>query len=113
MADEESRYDAVLKELTKLVGTWRDFKDETVALIVEHRKTVNSAISSLAQESLESQADTKQRLAADSAMRETRQKRTDRKDFAVLSGVGCLILINGLAIIVLAIVLILMYWRPA
>ena len=111
MADEESRYDAVLKVLTQLEGRWKDFRDETTALIVEHRKTVNSAISSLAQEALESQDDTKKRLEADSALRAKRQTRTDRKDWALGVSMGCLIVLNGLALIALAIVLILQNWR--
>jgi hypothetical protein len=103
---DDDKYDGVLKALSELHATWQEFKAESLALIVEHRKTVNSAISSLAQESLESQADTKQRLAADSAMREKRQTRTDRKDFAVLSGVGCLLIANGMALLALAVLVI-------
>ena len=109
--DDDYRFDGVLAELSKMYTSWQEFKLETTALIVEHRKTVNSAISSLAQEALESQDDTKKRLEADAKQRETRQKRADRKDIALLSGLGCLIVLNGVAIVALAIVIIVMNWR--
>lgn len=108
---DDDKYDGVLNALSELHATWQEFKAESVALLVEHRKTVNSAISSLAQEALESQADTKTRLEADAQLRAARQKHTDRKDIAILGGVGCLILLNGLAIVTLAIVLIVQSWK--
>ena len=109
--DDDTQYSGVLRALSELHTDWQAFKAETIALIVEHRKTVNSAISSLAQEALESQDDTKKRLEADAKQREMRQRRADRKDIALLSGLGCLIVLNGVAIVALAIVLIVMNWR--
>jgi len=110
-AVDDDKYAGVLKALSELHTTWREFKAESVALLVEHRKTVNSAISSLAQEALESQADTKQRLETDAALRLTRQRHTDRKDFAVLSGVGCLLVANGVALVALAVLVIWLLFR--
>jgi hypothetical protein len=109
--DDDDRYQDVLSELGKLYASWQEFKAESVALIVEHRKTVNSAISSLAQEALNAQDDTKKRLEADATLRAARQTHTDRKDVALLSGLGCLIVVNALALLTLAIVLIAQNWR--
>jgi len=109
--DDNDRYQDVLSELGKLYAIWQEFKAESVALIVEHRKTVNSAISSLAQEALESQSDTKQRLETDSRARESRQKHTDRKDMALLIGLGCLLIVNGVALLALACMVLWLLFR--
>lgn len=108
--DEDNRYEGVLRALGELHTAWQEYQTRISLEITEYKKTVNNAISLLAQESIVSQRDTKQRLEADTQQREQRQKRADRKDIAVLSGVGCLIVLNVLAIISLAIVLIAMSW---
>lgn len=110
MSHDDDRYTGVLAELSKLYAAWQDYQARLSNEIAEYKKTVNSAISILGQEAIASQSDTKQRLEADAQQREQRQKRADRKDIAVLLGVGCLIVLNGLAIITLAIVLIVLYW---
>ena len=92
--DEDNRYEGVLRALSELHAEWQEFKGQLSGEISEYRKTVNSAISILGQEAIKFQRDTEQRLEADSTQREQRQKKTDRKDIAVLVGMGCLIVLN-------------------
>jgi hypothetical protein len=108
---DDDRYHGVLRALGDVVREWQEFKAQLSGEIAEYKKTVNTAIAILGQESFASQADTKQRLEADAQQRAQRQTRSDRKDIAVLAGVGCLIVLNAAAITALVIVLIVLNWR--
>jgi len=108
----------------------------------DHRvqKTVNTAISLLAQEAFKHQSDTSRRLEEDASERRARQQHVDseaqrrddadkerRKDasaehaaFQKRAGreraglgalLGCLIIVNAIALITLAALLIALYWR--
>jgi hypothetical protein len=96
--NDEDRYHGVLTALSELHAEWQQFKGQLSGEITEYRKTVNSAISILGQEAIKFQHDTEQRLSADSAQREQRQRKSDRKDIAVLIGMGCLIVMNFIGI---------------
>jgi hypothetical protein len=147
VVSDDDDYKRVLKVLGELHQSWRDYQTQLGGEITEYKKTVNNAISLLAQEALKHQADTKTRLEADAAERLTRQahvdrearhvrddmmearaetlkrldattavalvaeQRADRKAFALLGMTGCLIVLNALALVALAIVLIAQNWR--
>jgi len=102
MDDEDSKYHGVLRALGDLVKDFQEFKAQIGAEINEYKKTVNSALGILGQESVKFQSDTLKRLETDATQREQRQRHADRKDMAVLGGVGCLIVLNVLAVCVLA-----------
>ena len=95
---DDDRYDGVLRALRDLHEEWQQFKAQLSTEITEYRKTVNSALSILGQEAIKFQHDTEQRLVVDSTQREQRQRRSDKKDLAVLVGMGCLILLNFIGI---------------
>lgn len=138
--DNETAYERVLKVLSELHTNWRDYQAQLGTEITEYKKTVNSAISILGMEAIKFQNDTRDRLAADASERLTRQQfvdsesarretsaeqrratdtaqhtahqqRSDRKSLIMLGGMGCLLVVNGAALIALAAVLIAMYWR--
>jgi hypothetical protein len=146
--DQDLAYTRVLKVLGELHTSWRDYQERLGSEIVEYKKTVNNAISLLAQEALKFQSDTTKRLEEDAIERRARQaivdsatanvredmltaraetlarldattaqneqheRRASRKAYAMLSGVGCLIVVNVLALIALAALLISLYWIP-
>lgn len=109
--DEDNRYDGVLRELGKLYAAWQEHQARIATEIGEYKKTVNSAIGILGQESIRFQADTQKRLETDAAQREQRQRHADRKDIAVLTSVGCLIVLNALAVLVLIGTVAYLIWR--
>lgn len=97
MADEEWRQ-SILAAYGELARDVRAFQAQIESAIAEYKKTVNTAIAILGQEAIAFQSETKQRIAQDAADRIARQRRTDRKDIAVLTALGCLIVANALAI---------------
>jgi ABC-type multidrug transport system fused ATPase/permease subunit len=140
VSDDDSKYNGVLQALRDLHVSWQSYQTQLGTEITEYKKTVNNAISLLAQEALKFQADTKERLVNDATDRTTRQqfvdkeaerrekeaerwrmdataanaafqKRAGRERIALLSGVGCLIVVNVLALLALAVVLIIQNWR--
>jgi hypothetical protein len=110
-ADDNDKYAGVLHALHDLHVSWQAYQAQLSTEIAEYKKTVNAAISILGNEAIKFQKDTTDRLEADAAQRQQRQTRSDRKDIALLSGVGCLIVLNVLAIVILAAVLIIQNWR--
>lgn len=99
--DDDSKYSSMLRAFGDLVKDFQEFRSQISTEINEYKKTVNSALGILGQESVKFQSDTLKRLEADATQREQRQKHADRKDIAVLGGVGCLIVLNVLAVCVL------------
>jgi len=139
MPTEDDQYTGVLGALRDLHVTWQEYEKRITAEILEYKKTVNNAISLLATEAIKFQADTKERLGADATERTARQlfvdheaerrddadkqrrkdasaehaafqKRAGRERAGIMSLLGCLILVNALALLALAVVLIAMYW---
>lgn len=98
MSADDDRYAGVLAALGDLHREWQAFKAQLTTEIAEYRKTVNAAISILGQEAIKFQHDTEQRLTTDAQQREQRQRRSDRKDMAILFGMGCLIVLNFIGI---------------
>lgn len=98
MSADDDRYAGVIAELGKMWHEFQDFKTQLSTEIAEYKKTVNAALSILGQEAIKFQHDTEQRITADQAARRERQKVTDRKDIAVLIGMGCLIVMNFIGI---------------
>lgn len=108
LEDFKQTFYTALEDVSRL---FKEHKSEQSLLFTELRKTVMSAMSQLSDESLRFQADIRDRLSADADLRAPRQKRADRKDIAVISSIGCVVIVSMLAACANAGVLAWLIWR--
>lgn len=99
MADMEEFRQQFYAYVKETADQWRATQEQIQAEIVEHKKTINNAVSLLAKEFFDFQT-------KDIAERKLRQKRADIKDVCI-AAIGCLAVLSACG--VMAVLLYLLY----